>query len=139
VVKSASIDVRFEVNPKLLPRSDQVLALLAGGISFANWTGERMDRALKHSPVIVCAWHGEELVGFTRAISDFAWCAYLSQLCVAPSHQRRGIGKQLAGLVLETLGDEVALIAHSAEGAVGFYQATGFEARSDVFRMKRKR
>ncbi len=132
--------VRFEINPKPSPKSEPVLALFEKtGISFPNWTVERMDRALKSSSIVVCAWCGNELVGFARAISDFAWCAYLSQLCVAPQFQSRGIGKHLVALVVQELGEEVSLLVHSAESATGFYQAAGFELYSNVYRMKRKK
>jgi ribosomal protein S18 acetylase RimI-like enzyme len=134
------MDVRFEIDPNPAPKSEAVLALLEqAGISFSNWTVERMDRALKSSSVIICAWYGNELIGFARAISDFAWCAYLSQLCVSPRFQHQGIGKRLVAMVVEQLGQEVSLLVHSAESATGFYQAAGFELYSNVYRMKRKK
>jgi ribosomal protein S18 acetylase RimI-like enzyme len=134
------MDVRFKIDPNPAPKSEAVLALFErAGILFPNWTVERMDRALKSSSVVVCAWSGNELIGFARAISDFAWCAYLSQLCVAPQFQNRGIGKRLVALVVQQLGQEVSLLVHSAESATGFYQAVGFELYSNVYRMNRKK
>jgi ribosomal protein S18 acetylase RimI-like enzyme len=134
------MDVRFEIDPNPSPKSEAVLALFTqAGISFPNWTVERMDRALKSSSVVVCAWSGKELIGFARAISDFSWCAYLSQLSVAPRFQNQGVGTHLVALVLKQLGEEVSLLVHSAESATGFYQAAGFELYSNVYRMKRKK
>jgi ribosomal protein S18 acetylase RimI-like enzyme len=134
------MDVRFEINPKPSPKSEPVLALFEKtGISFPNWTVERMDCALKSSSVVVCAWSGKELIGFARAISDFAWCAYLSQLSVAPQFRNQGIGTHHVALVLQQLREEVSLLVHSAESATGFYQAAGFELYSNVHRMKRKK
>ena len=94
---------------------------------------------MRASSVVVCAWEGRELVGFARAISDFAWCAYLSQLAVMPHSQHQGIGRRLVELVCERLGDEVSLLVHSAEPATGFYQKLGFEQYPNVYRLGRKK
>ena len=130
----------FEVNPKSLPKADQVFSLMEkAGISFPEWTPERITRALENSSVVICVWDGEALVGFARAISDGAWSAYLNQIAVLPQFQKQGIGKQMLSLLIENLGEEVSLVAHSADSATGFYLAAGFEPRSNVFRLKRKR
>src|SRR4051812_11252601 len=74
------VDIRIEVNAKY-PTATQILELFeVSGILPPQWTPERMDRALQGSAVVVCAWSGDELVGFARAISDLAWVAYLTQL-----------------------------------------------------------
>jgi ribosomal protein S18 acetylase RimI-like enzyme len=98
-----------------------------------------MHRALQNGSVIVCAWNERELIGFARAITDFTWIGYLSQLAVVPAFQRRGVGKQLVTHVLEQLGDGVSLVVHSADGASGFYEAVGFERYENVFQIRRKK
>lgn len=134
------MDIRFEINPKTPPSSKVILALYdAAGISFINWSVERMDRAMKQSGFVACAWHNDELVGFARGITDFAWTGWLSQIAVDPRFQKQGIGKRLLDLVIEHLGDEVSLLTHSADSATGFYEATGFESYSNVYRRKRVR
>ena len=46
---------------------------------------------LEHADIIVTARIDERLVGVSRAISDFAYCTYLSDLTVDQVHQRLGI------------------------------------------------
>lgn len=134
------MDVRFEVNPRPLPAPELVLALLEKtGLSRPNWSVGRMHRALKNGSLVVCAWHEHELVGFARAISDFTWIGYLSQLAVVPAFQKRGIGKKLVSQVLEQLGDGVSLVVHSADDANGFYKAVGFEHYENVFQIRRRK
>lgn len=136
----AAMDIRFEVNPQTPPSSKAILALYdAAGISFINWSVERMDRAMKHSSFVACAWHGNELVGFARGITDFAWSGWLSQIAVDPKFQKQRIGKRLLNMVTEYLGEEVSLLTHSADQATGFYEAMGFESYSNVYRKKRVR
>jgi len=51
---------------------------------------------LAHADVIVTARSPEGiLVGVSRAITDFSWCTYLSDLAVDLAFQRRGIGREL--------------------------------------------
>lgn len=131
---------RFETNPTRTPSAELLLEVLEeSGTSFPNWTAERLARAVQSSAVVALAWEGSELVGFARAISDSAWCAYLSQLAVIPHCQKSGVGRQLVACITAHLGDEVSLLVHSAEGATGFYEKLGFELYPHVYRLGRKK
>jgi ribosomal protein S18 acetylase RimI-like enzyme len=131
---------RFETNPAALPSAELLLAILEeSGTSFPNWTAERLERAVQSSAVIALAWQDNQLVGFARAISDSAWCAYLSQLAVVPRCQRIGIGRRLIACVTDYLGNEVSLLVHSAEDATGFYEKLGFELYPHVYRLGRRK
>src|SRR5438045_3892697 len=55
----------------------------------------RIQRMLAHANLIVTARDGGTLVGVARALSDFAYCCYLSDLAVDRAYQRQGIGKRL--------------------------------------------
>ena len=50
---------------------------------------------LKHADILVTARAGGRLVGIARAITDYSYCTYLSDLAVDEAFQRRGIGKEL--------------------------------------------
>ena len=50
---------------------------------------------LLNANLVIAAWDDGLLVGISRALSDFAYATYLSDLAVRVSHQRRGIGKEL--------------------------------------------
>ena len=54
-----------------------------------------MAAMLKNANIVVTAWDGDLLVGISRALSDFSYVTYLSDLAVRVSHQRAGIGKEL--------------------------------------------
>ena len=122
-----------------LPDAAEVLSLFkAAGILQPGWNVDRMQRALKQSSVVVTAWDGKKLVGIARSISDLAWYAYLSQLAVAPDYQRRGIGKSLLIKTKEVLGEEVALLTHSAD-AGKYYLKQGFVEYRDCYRLPRSK
>ncbi len=56
---------------------------------------QRLDRMLRQADLIATARDGGKLVGISRAITDFSYCCYLSDLAVDVAYQRRGIGKRL--------------------------------------------
>src|SRR5258707_13928735 len=59
---------------------------------------ETIRGMLEHADVIVTARSGNLLVGISRAITDYTFCTYLSDLAVDQDFQRFGIGIDL-GLV----------------------------------------
>jgi GNAT superfamily N-acetyltransferase len=55
-----------------------------------------MAEMLAHADVIVTARDSRGLlVGVSRAITDFSYCTYLSDLAVDEAFQRQGIGREL--------------------------------------------
>src|SRR5688500_5731064 len=63
---------------------------------------ERIRKMLQHGNVLVTAWHNEKLVGVSRALTDFSFCCYLSDLAVDEAYQHKGIGKELVRRTHET-------------------------------------
>ena len=55
----------------------------------------RIEKMLKHGNILVTAWDGDLLVGVSRALTDFSFCCYLSDLAVDEAYQKQGIGKEL--------------------------------------------
>ena len=88
-----------------------------------------MTRMLKEANLVVSAWDQGSLVGVARSLSDFSFCTYLSDLAVAHSHQRRGIGRELVRRTLE-LGGAATLYLFAAPAAVGYYPKIGFSEGS---------
>lgn len=99
----------------------------------------RMDRMLKNADIVVGAWANNQLVGVARAITDYSYCCYLSDLAVDRQFQKQGIGKALVHYVKEQLNEEVALILIAAPEAVDYYPKLGFEKSNRTFIIPRKR
>ena len=65
------------------------------------------------------------LVGIARAITDYHYCTYLSDLAVRNSHQKQGIGQELIRRVREA-GGPATIIVLAAPKAVDYYGRIGF-------------
>jgi GNAT superfamily N-acetyltransferase len=109
--------------------TDQFIALLD-----ASTLGQRrplddrecMDGMIRHANLMVTAWHGEELVGIARSVTDFHFACYLSDLAVHEKYQKRGIGKRLQAITQAQLGPHCKLILIAAPAAHSYYEHIGY-------------
>jgi GNAT superfamily N-acetyltransferase len=81
----------------------------------------RLNKMLRQADLIVTARDGRRLAGVSRAITDFAYCCYLSDLAVGRAYQRRGIGKRLIAETRDRAGEGATLILLSAPAAETYY------------------
>jgi predicted N-acetyltransferase YhbS len=80
---------------------------------------------LKNADVILTARFDGVLVGVSRAITDFAYCTYLSDLAVDERRQRQGIGRELIRRTQEAAGLHTTLILLAAPKAQAYYPHVG--------------
>lgn len=94
---------------------------------------EETKKALEGSFVCICAYNGDELVGFDRANSDGKIYCCLYDVIVKPSYQNKGIGKTIVKKLIGHCKEHDIRSIHlfSANGKKGFYEKLGFEARPD--------
>lgn len=100
---------------------------------------ERIQSMLRHANILVTAWDGEKLVGVSRALSDFSFCCYLSDLAVDEAYQKQGIGKRLIDETHNLAGKNSSLILLAAPAAKDYYPKIGMDRFPDCFMIKRKR
>lgn len=85
----------------------------------------RIERMLRHADIVLCARNGDRLIGVARALSDFSYCTYLSDLAVDPGFQRQGLGRELIRRTYEIAGHDTTLLLLSAPAAMGTTRASG--------------
>jgi len=86
----------------------------------------RFAAMLKNANLVITAWDRELMVGISRAITDFSYYTYLSDLAVRESHQKQGIGKELIRLTQLHSGPETNLLLLAAPAAEKYYPHIGF-------------
>ncbi|CAN5291295.1 GNAT family N-acetyltransferase [soil metagenome] len=99
---------------------------------------KRIDQMLAHGNILITAWYGDLLVGVSRALSDFSFCCYLSDLAVDESFQHKGIGKKLIDETHAVSGPDTMLILLAAPAAVTFYPKIGMKTFEHCFIINRK-
>ena len=96
-----------------------------------------IEGMLRGASILVTAWHGKLLVGVSRAISDFSYCTYLSDLAVDVAYQKQGIGKELIRLTHEAAGPTSSLILLAAPAATGYYPHIGMAPHNSCWTLPR--
>ncbi len=129
--------VQYRINAEL--KAEELAALFdKSGIRRPTHDLSRIQKMIENANLTVTAREDERLVGVARALTDFSWCCYLSDLAVDRSCQHQGIGRELVRLVRAEVGEGVTLVLVSAPEAMEYYPKIGFDAITTGWMMKRK-
>ncbi len=94
---------------------------------------------IEHGNLLAGAWIDDRLVGVARALTDFSYCCYLSDLAVDRAYQKIGIGRALIEYVRAQLTDQVAILLLAAPEAKDYYKPLGFEWAENAWRIPRQK
>ena len=109
----------------------------SSGINRPITDKNRITEMYAQSNLIVTAWHDNKLVGISRALTDFCYCCYLSDLAVRLDYQKQGIGKRLVELTKQKVGNRTTLILLAAPAAIDYYPKIGLAKIENGFIIKR--
>ena len=99
----------------------------------------RFTLMLHHANLLISARDQGRLIGFARALTDFSYCCYVSDLAVDRDFQRQGIGKHLLHTIQEKIGEEVMVCLLSAPEAMSYYPHAGFQKAEQAWWIPRVR
>jgi len=99
----------------------------------------RLAAMLANANLVLTARMDGELVGIARAMTDFSFSCYLSDLAVIDAVKGQGIGAALVEAMRQHLGPTVNLILSAVPQAVPFYQRIGMAPLPDCFWYRRER
>ncbi|HVZ38293.1 MAG TPA: GNAT family N-acetyltransferase [Candidatus Kapabacteria bacterium] len=117
--------IQYAVEPDV--SAESVAGLFrASGINRPAEDIGRIARMVANANLVITARDGGRLVGIARALTDFSYCCYLSDLAVDAEYQRRGIGRELIREVQKAIGPEAMLLLLAAPQAAGYYPHIGF-------------
>lgn len=120
--------VTYQLEPKLAP-AEYVDVLVRSTLAERRPIDDaaRIARMLDQADLIVTARCQGQLVGVARALTDFAYCTYLSDLAVDVAFQGQGIGRELLRRTHEAAGKETTLILVAAPKARTYYPHVGMQ------------
>lgn len=125
---SAMNEVCFALEPDL--RVEDFISVLERSTLAERRPVDRRDvieGMLRNADVIATARRDGLLIGVSRAITDFSFCTYLSDLAVDAAFQGRGIGRELIRRTHEAAGTHTRLILLAAPKARSYYPHIGME------------
>lgn len=86
---------------------------------------EKLELAFRNSPLRVFAFHGTELVGAGRALSDGVYRAAIYDVAVLPEYQGKDIGSQIIRHLIQAANVDVVTL-YSVSGKEAYYERFGF-------------
>lgn len=92
----------------------------------------RMTEMFKNSNLVMSAWSEDELVGIARALTDFSYTTYLSDLVVRTDFQHQGIGQKLIEQV-QAAAPMAKIVLLAAPQAADYYPHIGFEQHESAW------
>jgi ribosomal protein S18 acetylase RimI-like enzyme len=122
-------EISYQLEPELSP-DEFIQVLNRSTLGQRRPVDDRVRIAgmVSGADIIVTARCQGQLVGVSRALTDYQFCTYLSDLAVDEAFQRRGIGKRLIDETHHAAGRKTMLILISAPQAVTYYPHIGLEA-----------
>ena len=133
-------EVAYQLEPDLGP--DEFLDVLRRSTLAERRPVEEpgsLRAMLRNADVIATARIDGLLVGISRALTDFAYCTYLSDLAVDEAHQRRGIGRELIRRTHQAAGLQTNLILLAAPRARAYYPRIGMLAHDSCWTIPGRR
>ena len=132
-------DVDYRVEPQLT--ADEFIDVLRRSTLAERRPVDQPDTIrgmLEHANVLITARIRDSLVGVSRAISDFHYCTYLSDLAVDQRFQRKGIGRELIRRTHQVAGVQTTLILLSAPAARTYYPHIGMQPHESCWVLSSK-
>jgi ribosomal protein S18 acetylase RimI-like enzyme len=132
--------IHYALEPQL--RADEFIDILVRSTLAERrpiHEAETIAGMLQRADVVVTARaEGGLLVGVSRAITDFSYCTYLSDLAVDAAFQGRGIGRELVRRTHEAAGRQTSLILLSAPKAETYYPHIGLRKHESCWVIARQ-
>ena len=98
----------------------------------------RIKKMYANSNLVVTAWDEARLIGVSRAVTDFSYCCYVSDIDVDNRYKSQGVGKELLRITREAAGGEsVTFLLLAAPTAQSYYRHLGYEKNERCFSIPR--
>ncbi|WP_026571397.1 MULTISPECIES: GNAT family N-acetyltransferase [Sediminibacillus] len=130
--------IQYAIGEQVLSR-ELAEVFASSGINRPYEDLERMGKMIEQADLLVTARDNGKLIGIARALTDFCYCCYLSDLAVDKQYQHQGVGSHLVSRVQTEIGEGTALILLSAPSAMEYYPKAGFQQANNAFLIPRKK
>jgi GNAT superfamily N-acetyltransferase len=86
-----------------------------------------LEKAFSNSMFRLFVYDAGRLVGAGRALADGIDCSYLCDVAVLPSHQGKGLGKEIVARLVALSAGHRKIILYAVPGKEPFYRKLGFK------------
>jgi len=108
------------------------------GVTWGHGRDQSVIAASVEACVAVGAWDGGKLVGFTRALSDGWFRAYVEDVMIDPEYRGNKIGERMVAALLRKLSHIEIVSLFCEPERVAFYGRNGFSPNKTQVMMHRR-
>lgn len=107
-------------------------------VGFKTYSKEQVEKALKNTMYMVKAVIDNQVVGIGRVVGDFSIVCCLSDICVKPEYQGKGIGLKILNKLKQMIedgvkdGEKMQIELTPTAGNEEFYKKAGFKYKPDI-------
>ena len=107
-------------------------------VGFKTYSNNQVKKALKNTMYMVKVEVDGKLAGIGRVVGDYSILCCLSNICVKPEFQKKGIGSLIVNELKKMIddgvkeGEKMQIELTPTAGNEGFYQKAGFKYKPDV-------
>lgn len=107
-------------------------------VGWKTYSEEQINKALKNTMYMVKATVDGKLAGIGRVVGDFTIVCMLSDICVKPEFQGKGIGLKIVTELKKIIedgvkdGEKMQIELTPTAGNEEFYKRAGFKYKPDV-------
>lgn len=102
----------------------------------APWAKDRTledaKEMLRHTDVALCAWDGDQLIGFGRVLTDFIYRATIWDVIVDKTYQKQGIGTEIVQRLLNHPRLKKVELFWLCTSRPAFYEKLGFSSKEQT-------
>lgn len=106
-------------------------------VGFKTYSKEQVEKALNNTMYMVKAIVDGKIAGIGRVVGDYSIVCCLSDICVKPEYQGKGIGLKIVTKLKEMIedgvkeGEKIQIELTPTAGNEAFYQKAGFKYKPD--------
>lgn len=117
---------------KELPEAGQLLRLFHQAPWAKSRSLDKTQDMLRHTDLTVCAWDGDQLIGFGRVLTDFIYRATIWDVIVDKAYQGQGVGTEIVQRILNHPRLKRVELFWLCTRRPGFYERLGFSSKEQT-------
>lgn len=115
-----------------IPTASQLVRLFHQAPWAKDRSPEQTQEMLRQTDLVLCAWDGDQLVGFGRVLTDFMYRATIWDVIVDRAYHKQGIGTEIVRRILHHPRLVQVELFWLCTRRPGFYERLGFSSKEQT-------
>lgn len=117
--------------------ADEFLEMIKS-VGWKIYSNEQVKKALKNTMYMVKITENDKIIGMGRVVGDYSIVCVLTDICVKPKYQGKGIGLMIVNELKKLIemgvkkGEKMQIELTPTAGNEEFYKKAGFKYKPDV-------